>query len=108
MWTRNPARAKRYSGAPTAHIPSMQMSTPPRMFWPQALRSPPAEKLQHPRVLQGHRRRNQQETARDYCSTPKQLLPQHERVGIPRLQPWEDVNDMTTNRHEAPEEPDTL
>jgi transposase len=37
----------------------------------------------HPR-----RSRNQQETARNYCSNPKTLRAQHERVGIPRIYPW--------------------
>ena len=61
---------------------------PPRTFWPQGLRSPPVKTHPGPRAGHGRRSRNQQETARNYCTNPQPLPPQHERVGIPRLQPW--------------------
>ena len=82
---RNPVRAKRYSGAPTAHIASTRTSTRRNASWPQGLRSPPVKTLPSPRAGLCHRSRNQQETARNYCSNP---TPQRDQVGIPRLQPW--------------------
>ena len=90
VWTRNPVRAKRFSGAPHAQTrPSTRMSTPLKIYWPQGLRSPPAENLRRPRVLQRRRNRNQQETARNYCSNPTTPLPRREPVASPDLS-WEE------------------
>jgi hypothetical protein len=74
MWTRNPVRVKRFSGAPAACVPpSMRMSTQPKTFWPPGCwRCQPVETTRSLRATGNPRSRNQQETARNYCSNPHQ------------------------------------
>ena len=99
-WTRNPVRAKRYSGAPTAPIPSTRTSTLQRTSWPQGLRSPPV-KPTSPRARPGPRSRNQQETARNYCSNP------HDRLESPGFSREEDVNHRFVSNRTFPSSAET-
>src|SRR4030081_2947092 len=88
MWTRNPVRAKRFSGAPTAYVPpSTRMSTRPKTYWPPGCwRCQPVETTRSLRATGNPRSRNQQETARNYCSNP------HNGLESGGLIPPEDVN----------------
>jgi hypothetical protein len=85
MWTRNPARAKRYSGAHIALIPSTRTSMRRRTSWPQGLRSPPVKTPPSFHAwMRRHRSRNQQETARNYCSNHSPQRDRLESPGQPR------------------------
>lgn len=47
-----------------------------------------------PRAQRGHRSRNQQETARNYCPNPPPLHPQHDRLESPGFSRGEEVNSV--------------
>jgi putative transposase len=76
MWIRIPARAKRFSGAPTACVPpSTRISTQLKTYWPpDCWRCQPVETTRSSRATGNPRSRNQQETARNYCADPRPRL----------------------------------
>ncbi len=97
---RNSVRTKRYSGAPTARIPSTRTSTLQRTSWPQGLRSPPV-KTTSPRARPDPRSRNHQETVRNYCSNP------HDRLESPGFSREEDINHRFVSNRTFPSSTET-